>query len=507
LRQFFEEDHDEEDEDEDDDEATWRRPKRPRHAAKISNPPMHRWGATETSMEGVLSNWDALGRAFREAGRASQWDGMEDIKTVLEEFHSVLRPFRHVQVVAQSGAKFKLLDAILKLMKAWQAISRGVGNKVTMIWPLPSVNDILRKTPPVRKGNDELDPRTRLVIQKMRAALDFRYFFRYHPIKALKTVSSLPRLTESNVELDSFNASYLFELALLLHPELYKGSFIEDNCMAIDISDSDLTDTVRRAAPTLHDLRLRHAALVKAACWKKIRELAIVAGRSTPMVTNRITQSLSQSSTLSFLPSQDTLIASPPRKKSKSLAGAMYGSPESDTMGTPASPAAAVRSVPEQVDDEMQRYKTLSRWWPYSKQDREIVGINAIEWWLKYAEDERINLPCLTKVALAIFGVLPGSGALECDIGGFKDILGPKRSRMDPAAVEMHLVVDKNKDLTELDPGKLERIPQSNWDRLYPRRPVSPVDYHEDEELEPLEDLDHDGDLGLSYSFDPNPAL
>jgi hypothetical protein len=103
-------------------------------------------------------------------------------------------------------------------------------------------------------------------------------------------------------------------------------------------------------------------------------------------------------------------------------------------------------------------------------------------------------------VALAFFGVLPGSGALECDIGGFKDIIGPKRARMDPAAVEMHLVVNKNDDLTELEPGRLE----PSWERLYPTRPSSPVDYYEDEELEPTEE---GTEMNLSYDFDPNPAL
>jgi hypothetical protein len=106
---------------------------------------------------------------------------------------------------------------------------------------------------------------------------------------------------------------------------------------------------------------------------------------------------------------------------------------------------------------------------------------------------------------LAIFGVLPGSGALECDIGGFKDIVGPKRAtgRMDPAAVEMHLVVNKNDDLTELDPGRLEPLPRS-WERLYPTRPSSPIDYYEDEELKPTEEAT---EMNLSYDFDPNPAL
>jgi hypothetical protein len=65
----------------------------------------------------------------------------------------------------------------------------------------------------------------------------------------------------------------------------------------------------------------------------------------------------------------------------------------------------------------------------------------------------------------------------------------------------MHLVVDKNKDLAELNPGKLEQLPRQHWERLCPRRPASPVDYHEE-----IESLDDDDDRVLR-DFDPNPAL
>jgi hypothetical protein len=128
------------------------------------------------------------------------------------------------------------------------------------------------------------------------------------------------------------------------------------------------------------------------------------------------------------------------------------------------------------------------------------LQLNAIEWWCRWGERE---FPCLAKVALAVYGLLPGSGALECDIGFFKDILPPKRSRLDPAAVEMHMVVNKNKDLAELDPGKLEQLPPGeNWDRNFPSRPKSPVDYHEGEEQEHTADTYVD--VELSYDFDPN---
>jgi hypothetical protein len=105
------------------------------------------------------------------------------------------------------------------------------------------------------------------------------------------------------------------------------------------------------------------------------------------------------------------------------------------------------------------------------------------------------------RVALAVFGLLPGSGALECNIGAFKDVIPAKRSRLEPGAVEMHLVFAKKRDLAELDPAKLGALPKKGWQRLFPTRPFSPVGYHEGEELEPYDDHI---DLDLSYDFDPN---
>jgi hypothetical protein len=153
------------------------------------------------------------------------------------------------------------------------------------------------------------------------------------------------------------------------------------------------------------------------------------------------------------------------------------------------------------VDTEIQRYKTLRRWWPYDKDTRDLVECTGIQWWCGRGQQ---FFPILSRVALAVFGLLPGSRALECDIRGFKDVIGPKRSRLDPAAVEMHLVVDKNKDLAEIDPGKLEQVPKVNWERMYPSRPQNPVDYYEGEKRESIPD---NHPLVLSYFFDPNEEV
>jgi hypothetical protein len=176
-----------------------------------------------------------------------------------------------------------------------------------------------------------------------------------------------------------------------------------------------------------------------------------------------------------------------------------YASPESTgSIGGSFTCSQEALSVSERVNSEIQDYKTLSVTWKHSRSSRSLADCTAIEWWCRHGCED---FPILAKVALAIFGILPGSGGLECDIGGFKDVIGPKRSRLHPAAVEMHLVVDKNLDLAELDPGKLFQLPSDKWEKMYPTRPPSPVDYYIGEELERTSDRNP---LELSYQYDPN---
>jgi hypothetical protein len=460
---------------------------------------MHRWGSTEITLVGVLGHWDDLACAHLDANKSVEWRAMEDIKVVLGEFHSILRPLRHVQTLSQSGSKFNLLDAVLNLSACYRNVCQGNHNTVSMLWPAPPIGSSYEDRP--SRTSDQLDPRSRLVLQKLRNALDSRYFFRFHPIKSLGRASDFARLTESNVTLADFKASYLFELAQLFHPELYKGDFIDANCACSNIADSELASLPD--SWSLQAIRIHQASLLKAALWKKIRELASIAGRDLLPHRNTVSQSPS-----SLLLSQDTVLMSQPatppsrpsRKRMRSTAAQLgLGSPVSSEDGSVTSPALPA-SVSEMVDTEIQRYKTMGRWWKHDRSERTLESRTAIQWWTLWGERE---FPCLTRVALALFGLLPGSGALECDIGTFKDVIPPKRARLEPAAVEMHIVVSRNKDLTELDPGRLVPVPHTSWERLYPSRPLSPVGY-EEEDPEPQELLDDHIDLCLTYEFDPN---
>jgi hypothetical protein len=52
--------------------------------------------------------------------------------------------------------------------------------------------------------------------------------------------------------------------------------------------------------------------------------------------------------------------------------------------------------------------------------------------------------------------------------------------------------------LADLDPGKLEQLPTSN----YPTRPHSPVEYHEDDDQDQTPQVGVE--MELSHDFDPN---
>jgi hypothetical protein len=318
-----------------------------------------------------MTSWEDLAYAFRRGGRGTQWEAMEEIKTVVEEFHSVIKPFREVQTLSQCGNTFKLLDAILSLTNSYNKIARGVGNVVTMLWPLPTVNNLNNNgrnaRPIVFKDGDRLDPRTRVVIQKLRFALTKRYFYRYHPVKALKKPKQILKLTEANVELTDFGSSYLFDLAQLFHPHLYKGCFIDKNCELVEVSDSDLACVARvPALPSLEELRTRHADLIKAALWKKIRELAVIACRDME-TRQRATVAVSQSPVSPVLPSQDTLVPTqtapetpPSRKRQRSMTSAMgLGSPDSigssQDLTTRFTPSSVAATVSDDTRDGRQR--------------------------------------------------------------------------------------------------------------------------------------------------------
>ena len=75
---------------------------------------------------------------------------------------------------------------------------------------------------------------------------------------------------------------------------------------------------------------------------------------------------------------------------------------------------------------------------------KEVRGdLECLKWWDKQADAMR----CLQTAVKALMGILSGSGCLELNIVGFKDILPPKRGSTMPGLVEVQLLMNINKKL------------------------------------------------------------
>jgi hypothetical protein len=459
---------------------------RSKTTTKVRNAPQHRWDSMEETLSSILRLWVDLERAHRATDKLAAWDKIVPHKELYEELYSILKPFRVVQVLAQSGLKFNTPDVLIKFFMAYKKICRGINNTVTMLWPPP---DLGRAAPPIpEKTNDDLHSISRSVIQKMRSALDKRYFYRYHPLNSLRDKDQWSSLTTTTtVDLSYFKSAYVFEMLLLLHPELYKGAFVRENCNLIDIFETGLKRMRYPNLPGTPELRNQHAELLLAALWRKIRQLAMEAGRATPSVARQL--DLNSQSPV------DSNHQTPPRKcpRHSLMSELGYASSESASEAETTSPVAPPMSIAEQVDMEIRRWRSLGDNWKHHKQDRRLPkdgSSTAIDWWVKWGETE--DFPCLTKVALALFSLLPGSGALEWDIGCFKDIVQPKRASLGPGVVEMNVVVGLNRSLHELDTTKVAPL-RENWAECIPTRPSSPVGYHDGEEDYIPYELDNNG--------------
>ena len=103
---------------------------------------------------------------------------------------------------------------------------------------------------------------------------------------------------------------------------------------------------------------------------------------------------------------------------------------------------------------------------------------NVQAWWARAST--KIKYPHLSHVAYALFGFLPGSGSLECDIGGFSDIIGRRRGSLKPGMVEASMMLKLNKDLLEFDPSHVKEYSKT-WKQMVPDRPEYPSEFFEEE--------------------------
>jgi hypothetical protein len=444
---------------------------------KIKNAPHHRWGAQEGVMLGLLRGWVPLHDAFDlTVGKTSP---IENHHVIIQEFYSLMNLVRRVQIESQKIQEFVLVKVYVQLIAMYHRLSPSA--PLLMVHP-KRPEELLRMNNeqggPDERANGQLDQRTQDVKKKLRVALNSRFFKRFHPVKALKNWKHVyglrAHVTEQTVTIDDFVFDMVFDLSLLLYPATSELKHVDKLCEKVDISNEEIA-CLPRASRNIPWLRLNNARLVKAALWEKVKALAIVPAR----VLFRKMQG------------QEPVVApgrvpqTPPAAKRRKaaddwLAEAGLNSPDQDGGSDDNTPVAPTRfqSATELLEDEIMRYKAIKL---RTKDERTCEMQYIAQWWDMNTKD----FPCLRMVAKAIFGMLPGSGALECDIGGFKDIIAPKRGLLDPGMVEVLLMVRLNKPLTEYDIGKIATLPCDTWQTKIPKgRPTLPTDYFAGEDAE-----------------------
>ena len=137
------------------------------------------------------------------------------------------------------------------------------------------------------------------------------------------------------------------------------------------------------------------------------------------------------------------------------------------TEETKPSARKSTTSAPDKADEEIKQYQEMCihRDGVFKLECNRNKKIN--EWWC----NDRVQnvFPGLSRVALGFCGMLPGSGALECDIGTITDYLTPKRSSLSPGLVEAMSVVRINKVLVEEDSSKIVKY-GNDWQQKIPSR-------------------------------------
>jgi len=169
---------------------------------------------------------------------------------------------------------------------------------------------------------------------------------------------------------------------------------------------------------------------------------------------------------------EEDSLQTPVKKKARydplEAAGLLSPASDSGSVARLSSQEAPPQSPNDIVQQEIAHFKTART----DKRAKEVHGdLECLKWWDKQADD----MPCLRMAAKALMCILSGSGGLELDIGGFKDVLPPKRGSTMPGLVEVQLLLNINKKLVSL---KTDEIPKlgDNWASHIPSRPFLPDD-------------------------------
>ena len=461
---------------------------------KVANAPQHRWGSVEDTLRTSLSRWTQLQNAFAESGKDFSVAGL---KKVYIEFYSVIHAVRDVQRTSQCMKEFVALLVYMEMASLHcDLLDESQPLEISdPSLPLPTVQEALMMRGQEQQGQPkkehrpaiELDPRTTVVRTKLRKALYGRWYDRYHAIRAVKKeylagfyftdgTRERNKITLETVELDMFVKDYVFELISLLLPREKDalgtlGYLVESNRLLAD-EYKVLHSSWRNVAR----IKARFFEYLSCALWKELSGMVTKAAMKIQRKKKK-----NRAPTSAALQQSDKRVRLDKTSKFRALAG----------FNATLSPTEEVNHQPDQAEEddlspqqygesELARYRES----PLTLEEHDIDYSTLFGWWGR--KEQKQNYPCLALVSSQLFGFKPGSGGLECDIGGMGDVISPKRSSLSPGMVEVAMFLKLNKDLVERDPLKVTELSRNDWKHSIPGRPEYPHGYfiedNEDEE-------------------------
>ena len=308
--------------------------------------------------------------------------------------------------------------------------------------------------------------------------MNSRFYFRYHPINSLKNwrhvygARTKGKFDPSTASISLFRFDYVFELQSIMLPATRDLTVTKHMVLQfIDINDKDLPEDLPEEFSDQKMLRESHFKLLHIALWRKIRSLC----RRVAEKIHIAAKSRSGGSDAGPPPTKKARVVD----KLANLQAAIGVTPVHAVVGSTGGTAvAAAPLTPDAiVEDEIARYMKLK------VEDDEYCSYSRVpEWWAQPQQTRAF--PCLSQVAASLFAMKPGSGGLECDIGGVGDVVGLKRSSLDQGMVEATMMLKLNKDLTVVNPILVPNL-GARWKDAIPGRLPHPEDY-----LQQLEDDD-----------------
>ena len=298
----------------------------------------------------------------------------------------------------------------------------------------------------------------------MIAALNKRYFNRYHPYYGWKHPKRFLGMhaTGERFTLNDFKYPMAYEIGVLLNPKMGEDS-IRKLCRWPSISNDILVDVKR--AELKHDdgegadaqkLREFYVKALLKAMWARLEEMVGEWYALNPPPPKQAQQA-NKRRRLEHEP-ECFLISDEDEEEEQ----------EEEDDYSHLRGAALAKAL---ARDEIHDFKSFS-----SKKNDEKNPLRQLasydyrtmnQW---YVEPPILSKwPALARVALGFYGMVPGSGGLECDIGALSDLLSPKRSRLDPGIVEVQAMIRLNKGMQVVDSTKIHQL-GGDWETKIPKR-------------------------------------